>query len=117
MKTKNLKEKTFKEYLKDELEKPVTYEYYDPNGNSSRAVIYRGIFKEVLYQYKSYPKALIYDIKCFEGFETPIGYFIGIPLRILLSPILPISWGIYSYKNAKNFYLREYNEQINNKRR
>ena len=47
-------EKSFKEYLKEELEKPSRNKYYDPNGNSIRAKVSRGSFKEILYQYKKY---------------------------------------------------------------
>jgi len=108
-------ENTFKEYLKEELEKSNTYEYYDPNGNSIRAKATRGLFKEVLYQYKEYLKSFIYEVKCFKGFETPIWYFIGLPLKIILSPILPIFWGIYSYKEARDYYLERYNKQKGDK--
>ena len=108
-------EKTFKEYLKEKLEKPSINRDYDPNGNSARAEVSRGLFKEILYQYKKYPKSFMHDIKCFEGFETPIGYFIGLPLKVILSPLLPIFLGIYSYKGARDCYLEEFKKQKENK--
>lgn len=64
-------EKELKEYIERELEKPVNYEHYNPDGNSSRAVIARGFYKEVLKRYRDYPSRLLFEIKQFNGFDTP----------------------------------------------
>ena len=89
----------FKEWLENRL-KETPSKHYDPNGNSSRAVVSRGKWKEILYQYKKYPKSVVYEIKSFRGLDTPISYFINLVIILLLSPIVPIIWSYYSYNNA-----------------
>lgn len=100
---------TFKEWLQEELLKPAP-DHYDPNGNSPRAITTRGLYKEVLYQYKQYPKGLLLLMKDFDGMRTEISWFITLPVSTLLGPIVPIIWGIGSYKRALKLYRSEYNE-------
>lgn len=94
-----MKETEFKKWLENKL-KESPGRHYNPNGNSSRAVVSRGKWKEILYQYKDYPKSVIYEIKSFNGFDTPIIYFINLIIILLFSPIIPIIWGYSSYSKA-----------------
>lgn len=105
----------FKKWLKKELDKPSGYKYYNPNDNSIRARASRGLLREIIWQYKDYPKSLWYDIKCFRGFDTSIGYFVMLPLKLILSPILPIFWGYFSYREAIKYYKEEYKKYSNKK--
>ena len=102
----------FKEWLENKL-KESPGSHYNPNGNSSRAVVSRGRWKEILYQYKKYPKSVVYEIKSFRGFDTPIIYFINLVIILLLSPIIPIIWSYYSYKQA----IEEYKHIFETKKR
>ena len=94
----------FKEYLKTELEKPVNNEYYTPNGNSARAVVLRGFYGEVVWQYRKYPSRLLGELKEFDGLSTELGWFIQIPLMILLSPIAPIFAANHWHKRSIGEY-------------
>lgn len=98
----------FKEYLKAELEKPVNNEYYTPDGNSSRAVVLRGLVGEVVWQYKNYPARLLEALREFEGLETPLGWFIALPLMIILSPVLPICGAYNWHKKSIGEYKKSY---------
>ena len=98
----------FKEYLKAELEKPVNNEYYTPNGNSARAVVVRGFFGEVVWQYKEFPSRLLRALKEFDGLETPLGWFIQLPLMLVLSPVLPITGAYNWYKKSIGEYKKRY---------
>ena len=93
----------FKEYLKMEIEKPVP-EYYSQDGNSCRAVVVRGFYREVVWQYKKYPTRLLGVLKDFDGLETPIGWFIQLPIMIALSPVVPVITANYRYKTSINEY-------------
>ena len=94
-----MKNTEFEEWLENRL-KEFPGNHYNPNGNSSRAVVSRGRWKELIYQYKEYPKSAIYEIKSFKGLDTPIIYFINLIVILLLSPIVPIVWSYYSYNSA-----------------
>ena len=98
-----MREDKFKEWLENKL-KETPSAHYSPIGNSSRAVVSRGRWKEILYQYKEYPKSVVYEIKSFDGFNTPIIYFINLVIILLFSPIIPILWGYQSYKRAIEDY-------------
>ena len=98
-----MKETEFKEWLENKL-KETPSSHYTPDGNSSRAVVSRGRWKEILYQYKEYPKSVVYEIKSFDGLNTPIVYFINLVIILLFSPIIPILWGCQSYKRAIEEY-------------
>ena len=100
----------FKEYLKTELEKPVNNEYYTSNGNSDRAVVLRGFYGEVVWQYKKYPSRLLGELKEFDGLSTELGWFIQIPLMILLSPIAPIFAANHWYKKSIREYKKCYQQ-------
>ena len=94
-----MKETEFKDWLDNKL-KETPSKLYKPSGNSARAIVTRGRCKEIIYQYKVYPKSVIYEIKSFKGFNTPIIYFINLIIILLFSPIIPIIWGCSSYSRA-----------------
>ena len=103
-----MKNEDFKEWLKAELSKPSKNPHYDPNGNSEHAVVVRGLKREILYQYKTTPNHFKGVFSRFEGFETEIGWFIQIPIYILLLPILPIFWARSNYNRAIRAYKDSY---------
>ena len=101
----------FNEYLKQELAKPITNDCYDPNGNSNRAVVVRGFWGEVLWQYKKYPKRLLSELKCFDGLSTELGWFIQLPLMILLAPVAPIFAAKHWYSRCIGEYKLKYEKK------
>lgn len=103
--------KTFEEYMTDELAKPVP-EFYSSDGSSSRAVVVRGLFKEVIYTYKNFPSRIVREIKCFDGWDTPIGWFISLLLVLLLAPVMPAIGGMFSHKRAVKDFKTEYGYYI-----
>ena len=76
----------FEDFLKLKLKEPVS-EWYDPNGNSERAVVVRGLFGEILWQYRDFPRRVKCEIDSFEGLETPLGWFIQLPIMMILAPL------------------------------
>ena len=94
-----MKESEFKDWLETKL-KETPSNHYEPNGNSARAIVTRGRWKEIVYQYKLYPKSVIYEIKSFKGYDTPIIYFINLIVILLFSSIIPSIWGYSSYNRA-----------------
>lgn len=101
----------FNKWLMKKILEP-THKDYDPKGNSSRAIITRGMKKEIFYQFKKYPNSLKNEIKNFEGLDTPIGYFVNLFLMFFLAPLVPLIKGIYSYKKAVEDYKIIFKEHI-----
>lgn len=93
----------FEEYLKGALNGTVS-EHYDPSGNSDRAVVTRGLLGEIAWQYKAYPKRIMTEIDCFDGLSTELGWFIQLPIMILLAPVLPILAAKHWHKRALGEY-------------
>ena len=100
--------KTFDEYLKQELAKPITNEFYDPNGGSERAVVTRGVWREILRQYKVYPSRIVQEIRDFDGLDTELGWFIQLPLMIILSPVAPLLAGLSWHQRSIDSYRIRY---------
>jgi hypothetical protein len=98
----------FHAYLKQQLNKPVNNDSYCSNGNSARAVVTRGFWREVLWQYKAYPRRLKYELMSFDGLSTELGWFLQLPLMILLSPILPIFAAKHWYNRSMGEYKDSY---------
>lgn len=109
---------TFSEWLALELEKPPTNTDYDPDGNSSRAIMTRVVGKGWLvhiwwsrYGYKD----IWQDIKSdWNGWDTPIGYMAAIIVLPLLLPVVPFISGRVSYKRAMRDYQEAYQEYLEN---
>ena len=102
----------FDDWLVEALEKPVSDDY-DSGGNSDRAVVTRGIYKEITWQYKVYPKRIKLEFSCFDWMETEIGWFIQLPLMIFLAPILPFLAASHWHKKALASYKLEYERYLN----
>lgn len=100
----------FKTWLEKKLQEPFDYSYLDMNRDSHRAVAKRGLFKEIIYQYKNYPSYISDVLRSFSGLSTPVGYFIHILLIITLFPILPIIWGSFCYRETIKFYKEIFEE-------
>jgi hypothetical protein len=108
---------SFEIFLKNELSKPVS-EYYDPDGNSERAVVIRGLKGELLNQYKRYPKRMKNLMNEFDKLDTPIGWFVQVIFMSILSPILPVFAGFHWYNKSLKTYQDKYDKSqgINNAR-
>lgn len=107
-----MKDKDFEKWLKTELSKQSGNPYYDQYGNSERAIATRGLKREILQQYKNMPSHFKNVFSQLRGFETEIGWFIQIPIYILLLPILPIFWARSSYKRAIGAYHGSYKFEL-----
>jgi hypothetical protein len=99
---------SFDEYLKQELEKPVTNDWYSHDGNSARAVVIRGFCGEVLWQYKAYPGRLKSELQSFDGLSTELGWLLQLPLMIVLAPIAPILAAKHWHKKSIAEYRAAY---------
>ncbi len=102
----------FETYLKNELKRPSNNEFYDPVGNSEKAVVTRGLYREIIWQYKAYPNRIKSELKCFDGLSTELGWFIQLPLMILLAPIAPILAGRHWHKKSLAAYKARYDKSI-----
>lgn len=94
----------FKEYLSQELKKPIHNKDYDPDGNSDRAIVTRGFLREILWQYKAYPGRLKSELMEFNGLSTELGWLLMMPIMILFFPILPILAARYWHNKSINTY-------------
>lgn len=103
---------TLDEYIEQELNKPPTNAWYDPDGSSSRAVMVRmrkrGILSAMWWECRQIPEA-IGDIKCgFDGWETPIAWFCQLITAPFVLPFLPF-WATYwRYQRALADYRAEW---------
>ena len=103
----------FKEFLQQELDKPINNDQYNPDGNSNRAVVTRGLWMEILWQYKAYPRRIMVELECFDGLSTEIGWFMQLPLMIVLSPLLPILAGKHWYSKSIGEYKTKWDRSKN----
>lgn len=104
----------FETYLKNELKRPVNNDSYDANGNSERAVVTRGLYREIIWQYKAYPQRVMTELKGFEGLSTELGWFVQLPLMILLSPIAPILAAKHWHAKSLGAYVARYERSLTN---
>ena len=104
---------SFNHYLQEELKKPVNNKCYNPDGNSNRAVVVRGFWGEVLWQYRKHPSRILSELRCFDGLSTEAGWFIQITLMILLSPIAPALAARHWYKKSLKEYKVKYEKSKN----
>jgi hypothetical protein len=102
---------SFDDYMKSELKKPV-HNYYDADGNSARAIVTRGLFKEIIMQYRLYPARLAEALSFFDWLGTPIGLIIQFPIMVLFSPVIPVLAGFHWHKKSVNEFMKEYKHSI-----
>lgn len=103
---------TFDECVENEITKPVP-DWYDPNGNSSRAVVVRMKKKGLLVAIGWETHQIISDLKYsitsdFNGLDTTIGCIIQFIILPVLLPFSPLIRTYTRYKSAINDYRREY---------
>jgi len=99
----------FDEWLTMELSKPVR-EDFNCDGNSSRAVLLRGKFGQFLWCAKRNMPRHFSDIKReWDGWDTPIAWFVIVALFPIYMPITFITWPVGSYRRALNDYKSTYN--------
>ena len=111
---------TFSEWLTLELGKPPTNPEYDPDGNSSRAIMTRVVGKgwlaHIWWSRHGY-KDIWQDIKSgWNGWDTTIGYMAAIIVLPLLLPVAPFISGLISYKRAMRDYREAYQEYLENQK-
>lgn len=98
---------SFDKWLEQELQKP-TQDDYNPDGNSSRAVMSRSYFQQVCWYIKKTPDMLAAIVDLWDDWDTPILFFVLIllfPLVVVISPF----WGASVRRtSARNHYLIEY---------
>lgn len=99
----------FEQWLQQELAKPITNHYYNPNGNSSRAVMCRTLTQEFIIQCKDLFPSLYSDIKyCWNGWSTSIDDVLKILLLPFIFWLLPFTRTYGVRKRAMNNYKRGY---------
>jgi len=110
--------KNFEEWLDEELNLPVDDpDYYDPNGNSSRAIVTRwkrSKLESLWFEVKEIAGDLKYQARCFNGLSTEIGWFI----QWLLIPFIPVFVFTRTYgrvKSSLDAYKDIYKERVDNK--
>ena len=109
---------TFSEWLALELEKPPINTDYDPDGNSSRAIMSRvvdkGWLSHIWWSMRVYAD-IWQDIKSnWNGWYTTIGYVVSMIVLPLLLPVVPFELGWVSYKRAMRDYQEAYQEYLEN---
>lgn len=109
---------TFSEWLALEIEKPPTNPDYDPEGNSSRAIMTRvvdkGWLSHIWWAMRVYA-GIWQDIKSnWNGWYTTIGYVVSMIVLPLLLPVAPFVLGWVSYKRAMRDYQEAYQEYLEN---
>ncbi|MGL5362893.1 MAG: hypothetical protein ACRDBH_08435, partial [Bosea sp. (in: a-proteobacteria)] len=84
-------DESFEEYLNDRLNKP-TCDWYDPEGNSTRATVVRmrdeGYLSALKFEFFALSKDIKYFItKEFKGAETPIIWFVQFAFIPVVCPV------------------------------
>jgi len=103
---------TFDEYVENEITKP-TVDWYNPDGNSSRAVVTRmkkkGLLVAVGWEIHQLIGELKYSITHdFDGWNTPIGFIFQLLILPVLLPFSPFIRTYTRYKSAISDYKRDY---------
>lgn len=103
---------SFDEYVENEITKPVS-DWYDPDGNSSRAVVVRMKKKGILVAIGWETHQIISDLRYsitndVNGLDTTIGCIIQFIILPVLLPFSPFIRTYTRYKSAINDYKREY---------
>lgn len=84
-------------------------EWWDENGNSSRAILTRGFKKEFIWQCKKLFPTFISDLKYhWQGWDTPVSYFISVPIWLMFFWSFPFFRTWYSIRRAKKDYEAEW---------
>lgn len=109
-------DKSFEEYLTEKLSEP-TGDWYDPDGNSTRATVVRmrndGYLAALKWEFFS----LVGDIKYFltkefKGIETPIVWFVQFLFIPVICPVALLTRTSSRYKEAITEYRRGYEAKV-----
>lgn len=102
----------FDNWLKQELSKEAG-KHYNPNGNSSRAVMKRGLFGQFKWVSKKLIPSIYSEIKYgFSGWETGIGYILSLLLLPLFIWVMPFTRTYGTYKRAFDDYKDSYAQYL-----
>lgn len=104
----------FNNYLHEQITKPVS-DWYDPHGNSARAVVSRMKKKGVTHSFIWECGQVRSDVKYFltgefKGFDTPIVWFLTLLFMPVLLPAAPFIRTYTRYRSAINEYKWEYEQ-------
>lgn len=108
--------KDFEQWLVDTLAEPAPdWVNFDPHGNSPRAVVMRmrkSVFSALRYEFTQVWEDIVYEIKSFNGFDTPIGWFVQMVFSPLLILIAPFFRTYTRYKDAMEEYRESYAKYV-----
>lgn len=109
-------DESFEEYLNDMLNKQ-TGDWYDPEGNSTRATVVRMRDEGYLSALKFEFFALFEDIKYFiteefKGVETPIIWFVQFAFIPVICPVVLFTRTSSRYKEAIAEYRLDYEAKV-----
>lgn len=106
---------TFEQFVKSSIDSHEP-NYYDPNGNSDRAVVTRmrkqGYLKAFRWELTRVAKEYKSLIKSFSGYGTPIGWFLAVPICTILLPVTPFIATSMRYREAVKHYREYYDEYV-----
>lgn len=106
---------TFEDYLNRKLSEPV-HDWYDPTGNSPRAVVTRmrreGYFAALRYEIRDLAGGIKYFLtKEFKGIYTPVAWFAQLTVLPVILPVVPFIRVRTRYSQALGEYRRSYDAQ------
>lgn len=105
----------FNEWLDCKLKEKTNFDFYDPNGNSPRAVVSRmksGYIKSLTWECKEIAKDVKYIFTdAWEGFDTPISWFVQVLTLPILILIAPFARTYSRHKRAIGEYVEMFNNQ------
>ena len=110
----NTKDKKLVAYIIDKLEREQTHTFYNPDGNSQRAMLNRRMdsyFKSLKWHAKDFLEDYIYCAKSL-GVRTEIGELFSFIYCTLLFPIAPFIKEFFAVRSAVKAYRREYDQEI-----
>lgn len=109
-------DESFEEYLNDRLSKP-TVDWYDPEGNGTRATVVRmrdnGYLSALKFEFFDLAGDIKYFItKEFKGVETPIIWFVQFAFIPVICPVVLFTRTSSRYKEAIAEYRRDYEAKL-----
>lgn len=109
-------DKSFEEYLTEKLSEP-TGDWYDPEGNSTRATVVRmrdeGYLSALTFEFFALSKDIKYFITDeFKGVETPIIWFVQFAFIPVVCPVALFTRTSSRYKEAIAEYRRGYEAKV-----
>lgn len=106
--------KTFEDWLEDKMNDELP-EWFKPDGNSKHAVMLRmreSKWKALKWEFVQVCNDVKYEIKSFDGFNTPIGWFVQMLLLPVIFPLVPFVRTYTRYKEALDEYKENYAKYV-----